>query len=196
MPRLFIGNDPPLEAVFEDTGSTWCSVITHPHSLMGGSMHNNVVMAAWKASAELGMSALRFNFRGVGASGGAFDNGNGEMDDLASAIFFVARPVIVIGYSFGAWVAARYLRRAQERHPAILVSPPNTMFEFPDIQDLPVRVVTGGMDPFCDEGGLAGIAGSGRTTVVPHADHFWSGSEDALVAILRSQAGILTGMGD
>ena len=113
MPALFIGDNPSLEAVFEDKGSDMCVVITHPHSLMGGNMHNNVVMAAWRASLEKGLSAVRFNFRGVGRSSGAFDNGNGEMNDLASVISYVQKPVIIIGYSFGAWVAAQLYETTQ-----------------------------------------------------------------------------------
>ena len=101
MPALFIGDNPSLEAVFEDKGSDMCVVITHPHSLLGGNMHNNDVMAAWRASLDKDLSTVRFNFRGVGRSSGSFDNGNGEMNDLASVISYVRKPVIIIPLAHG-----------------------------------------------------------------------------------------------
>lgn len=185
MALIFIGDGPRLEAEFEDRGSRWCCVITHPHSLMGGSMHNNVVMAAWKACASLAMSAVRFNFRGVGASGGSFDNGNGEMVDLGRVISYVSRPAVIIGYSFGAWVASRHLERTRENHPAILVSPPDTMFGFPDMTSMNVRAVVGSLDPFCDPRKIEGLVGHGRLKVFPGADHFWFGHEEDLASIIR-----------
>jgi len=127
MPSIFIGDNPRLEAVHEDKGTTQCAVITHPHSLMGGNMSNNVVLAVWNAALAKGSSVLRFNFRGVGRSGGSFDEGNGEINDIAAVVRYVNRPAIIIGYSFGAWVAARYLKRLDTPLPCLFISPPTDM---------------------------------------------------------------------
>ena len=85
-------------------------VIGHPHPLQGGTMHTKVVFQAAKAFCRLGCAVLRFNFRGVGVSDGAFDEGVGEKDDFRAAIDFMARrypavPIWAAGLSFGAWVA-------------------------------------------------------------------------------------------
>ncbi len=178
MTSIFIGTNPKLEAVYEDKGSDVCAVITHPHSLMGGNMSNNVVMAAWQAMVGSGCSALRFNFRGVGRSGGEFDNGIGETSDLAAVIDFLNRPVVVIGYSFGAWVAARFLQDAKA--PCILISPPVTMFSFPSLKGSDVWSVTGSQDQFFDRSALLKILEAERITVLDGVDHFWFGNEELL----------------
>ena len=64
------------------------AVITHPHPLFGGDMANNVVLIAVRALAARGMSALRFNFRGVGRSTGVYGGGVDEMEDVAAALSF------------------------------------------------------------------------------------------------------------
>src|SRR5262249_20947218 len=84
-------------------------VFGHPHPEYGGTMHTKVVYQAAKAFARIGCAALRFNFRGVGRSAGAFDNGRGEMDDFRAALDFMhaqysGTPLWGGGMSFGAWV--------------------------------------------------------------------------------------------
>lgn len=193
MPALFIGDNPRIEAVHEDRGSDVCAVITHPHSLMGGNMNNNVVMAAWRVCLARNLSAIRFNFRGVGRSGGVFDEGDGEMDDLATVIAHAAGPVVIIGYSFGAWVAMRLMKRLDRPLPCIFVSPPNAMFAFPSMRQEPVWVVTGGADQFCSIPGLEGLVDKARITVVQGADHFWFGHERPLEEYLDERLGLLLG---
>jgi alpha/beta superfamily hydrolase len=86
----------------------WATIITHPHPLYGGELDNPVVVALADAYQRLGYSTLRFNFRGVGASAGDYDDGRGERDDLrAAAAFLDAAGKTVTdlaGYSFGAWI--------------------------------------------------------------------------------------------
>jgi len=89
-------------------------VVAHPHPLWGGTMHNPVVVQIAHTLAARGWGALRVNFRGVGSSQGQYDEGRGEIDDLTGALdWLAARPEVdagrlaVVGYSFGAWVAAR-----------------------------------------------------------------------------------------
>ena len=77
------------------------AVITHPHPLFGGDMANNVVLTAVRALAARGMSALRFNFRGVGRSTGTYGGGMDEADDVAAALAFlksrISRPSLCSG---------------------------------------------------------------------------------------------------
>lgn len=86
-------------------------VICHPNPTQGGTMDNKVVQTLARAFVQLGYRSLRFNFRGVGASHGAWDEGRGEIDDAMAAIDAARReapglPLALGGFSFGAWVAA------------------------------------------------------------------------------------------
>jgi uncharacterized protein len=86
------------------------AVIAHPHPQFGGTMQTKAVYEAAKALGRIGAAALRFNFRGAGASAGAFDEGRGEEDDYRAALDYAAGrfpglPVWAVGMSFGAWVA-------------------------------------------------------------------------------------------
>jgi uncharacterized protein len=192
MSALFIGGNPRLEAVFEDKGTDKCVIITHPHSQMGGNMHNNVVMAAWRASLDKGLSTVRFNFRGVGRSSGSFDNGKGEMNDLASVIGYVQKPVIIIGYSFGAWVAANYMIHFDMPLPCIFISPPTGMFTFPSIKQQNVWAISGQADQFCSIPILQGLLDKQRIEIVPNVDHFWFTEEDHLASFLNEKLDLIT----
>ena len=65
-------------------------VITHPHPLYGGNMHNNVVAAVSRTYQKIGWTTLRFNFRGVGGSRGNYDEGMGEQEDVRAAVAYLA----------------------------------------------------------------------------------------------------------
>ena len=84
------------------------AIIAHPHPLFGGSMDNKVVQTLSRAFVHSGWVALRFNFRGVGRSAGAHDDGRGELEDLLAAVRQVAPdgPLAIAGFSFGAFVAS------------------------------------------------------------------------------------------
>jgi uncharacterized protein len=88
------------------------AVVCHPHPLYQGTMHNKVVYQTAKALDSLGIPVLRFNFRGVGASEGIYDRGAGEEDDVRAALDYLESqfpgvPLLVAGFSFGAWVGLR-----------------------------------------------------------------------------------------
>lgn len=88
------------------------AIVCHPHPLHGGTLHNKVVTIMERSLRELGLRTLRFNFRGVGASEGTHDDGNGETEDLVAIARWVqaARPrdaLWLAGFSFGAAVVAR-----------------------------------------------------------------------------------------
>jgi len=90
----------------------FAAVLCHPHPLFGGTMHNKVVYHAAKTIHQFGVPVARFNFRGVGNSEGTHDEGRGEVDDALAVMNFVAQkyrgaPLLVAGFSFGAWVGSR-----------------------------------------------------------------------------------------
>jgi len=80
------------------------AVIAHPHPLFGGTMDNKVVQTLARAFVQSGWDAVRFNFRGVGASAGAWDEGRGEIDDFLAVLEQQAPqgPIAIAGFSFGA----------------------------------------------------------------------------------------------
>ncbi len=100
------------------------AIVCHPLPTEGGSMHNKVVTMTTRALRELGVTTVRFNFRGVGKSAGAFDDGDGERDDLRAVAAWVRaqRPQHALwlgGFSFGAAVS---LCAAAELQPDLLIS--------------------------------------------------------------------------
>lgn len=104
------------------------ALIAHPHPLHGGTFDNKVVQTLARAFAELGYTAWRPNFRGVGASEGSHDQGLGEVDDLAAVLAHAqkqcgAMPPVLAGFSFGAALQSRLATRLaqQARAPARMV---------------------------------------------------------------------------
>ena len=100
------------------------AIVCHPLPTEGGSMHNKVVTMTARALRELGLDSVRFNFRGVGASAGTFDEGGGETNDLIAVAEWVRaqRPDVALwlaGFSFGAYVA---LRAAATLQPSFMLS--------------------------------------------------------------------------
>ena len=86
------------------------AVICHPHPQHGGTMDNKVAQTLARAAVTLGWRSVRFNFRGVGASEGAWDEGRGEVDDALAVIAALRRPgeaLLLAGFSFGAYVASQ-----------------------------------------------------------------------------------------
>ncbi|MFP4032277.1 MAG: alpha/beta hydrolase, partial [Desulfococcaceae bacterium] len=121
-------------------------VVTHPHPLYGGEMRNPVVETVADVYARRGLTSLRFNFRGVGGSGGSYDDGRGEMDDVRAAVAYLrergVQKIDLAGYSFGAWVAARMEMEAEGVDRLILVSPPVDFLSFADVDRLPRLALT------------------------------------------------------
>ena len=100
------------------------AVICHPHPQHGGTMHNKVVTMVERALRESGLDTVRFNFRGTGTSGGVYDEGDGESDDLAAVAAWVrqVRPgdaLWLAGFSFGSYVS---IRSAVRLHADALIS--------------------------------------------------------------------------
>ena len=132
------------------------AVLCHPLPTEGGTMHNKVVTMAVRSLRELGVTTVRFNFRGAGASEGTFDHGEGELDDLRAIVAWVraTRPDATLwlgGFSFGAYVS---LRGAVELQPAVLISiaPPAGRWDFDSIAvpTMPWLVIQGEEDEVVD----------------------------------------------
>lgn len=104
--------------------ANYTCIISHPHPLHQGTMHNKVVTTTAKACDALNMHTIRFNFRGVGDSAGHFDNGVGECDDLRAVYHWAQsnlpeQPIIFAGFSFGSYVSAR---TASSEAPTALIT--------------------------------------------------------------------------
>jgi len=113
-------------------------VLCHPHPLYGGSMHSPVPLSIARVLAEARSEVaawVRFNFRGVGASAGTYDDGQGEVDDARAVIDHLRHlapgvPVTVCGHSFGSWVGLRAAALDGHVERVLLVSPSVRFFEF------------------------------------------------------------------
>ena len=97
------------------------AVIAHPHPLFGGSMDNKVVQTMARAFVQAGYTAVRFNFRGVGASAGTYDEGRAETQDMLAVIAQTAppgTPLCLAGFSFGSFVASHAIDAIAHTEPA------------------------------------------------------------------------------
>lgn len=112
------------------------ALVLHPNPQQGGTMNNRVAYTLFQTFATRGFSTLRFNFRGVGRSQGAFSMGEGELSDAASALDWLqginpgSSSVWVSGFSFGAWIAMQLLMRRPEIDGYVSVSPPANIYDF------------------------------------------------------------------
>lgn len=183
-----------IEGLLSKASSGRGVVICHPHPLMGGSMHNNVVEAIHDAFAAENYSTLRFNFRGAGASTGTYDEGRGEQEDIFAVCKYLQNLGILkisfAGYSFGAWVGSKVVEQAQHPFNSVkFVSPPINYFEF-DFTKLRNKVnmiICGDNDQFCDLEVLKEQIKylDSNLKIIPETDHFYSGKENELINILR-----------
>jgi alpha/beta superfamily hydrolase len=123
-----------IEGLISESQGLKGVVVTHPHPLYGGSMNNNVVESVVQAYGEKGYTTLRFNFRGVGRSGGAYDNGRGEQEDVRAAVAYLTQlgttSIDLAGYSFGSWVNAHCIGDLNDVHRMVMVSPPVAFLDF------------------------------------------------------------------
>ena len=160
-PLLIDGPAGPLEAIVEPPeadvrAQPVVAIVCHPLPTEGGSLHNKVVTMTARALRELGITTLRFNFRGVGHSAGTYDDGNGERDDLRAVAAWVRTQrsqdqLWLAGFSFGAYVT---LRAAGELQPDVLISiaPPAGRWDFDSIElpTMPWLVIQGEADEIVD----------------------------------------------
>jgi uncharacterized protein len=175
--------------------AAYAAVVCHPHPLFGGTLHNKVVFHTMKALNSFGFPVLRFNFRGTGLSHGEHDHGNGEVEDVRSALDWLDAefhlPLIFAGFSFGAAVGLRAAcSDARVRAligvgvPAIPVAADTEaprVYTFDFLRDCtkPKLVVSGGRDQFGPRVKLEELVASAaepkKLVVVEGADHFFEG---------------------
>jgi len=198
-PFFLQGSAGRLEALIREPAGAHApgaALILHPHPLYGGNMHNKVVFALQKSLGAAGMATLRFNFRGVGASGGVYADGIGEQDDLRRGLAHLAEhfpglPLYLAGFSFGAYLSLK-VGVEDERIAGILSL--GTPVGWGDVSFMeacakPMFFIHGDADAFCDPTDLAeeferllqpkGIAW------IEGADHFFTGKLGELAARLE-----------
>jgi alpha/beta superfamily hydrolase len=170
------------------------AVIAHPHPLFGGTMDNKVVQTLARAFVQCGWTAVRFNFRGVGASQGVHDEGRGEAEDMLRVVSEVAPdgPLALAGFSFGAFVASRAVAALWPERPLekiVLVGTAAARFEvslLPADAHERTLVVHGELD---DTVPLAAVMDWARpqslpVTVVPGGGHFFHGQLPLLKSLV------------
>ena len=173
------------------TGHFPVVAVCHPHPLYGGDMSNNVVLAICQALPWRSVAAFRFNFRGVGESGGTFGGGITEQEDVKAALTFVSstpdidpKRVGVVGYSFGASVALPVALQDERVSLLALVSPvlPDSSWEQLKRYTKPKFLTVGDADTFIPlerfQQYMRDTPDPKQYQVISGADHFWWGYEE------------------
>jgi alpha/beta superfamily hydrolase len=182
-----------LEGLFATPAQTPTigAVICHPHPLYGGEMHNNVVSVLTDAFQKAGLATLRFNFRGVGKSGGSHGEGEAELEDVKAAVSYLlsrqqVQTVVVAGYSFGSMVGLQAGAADPRVHKLIGVAFP---LGFRDPSFLlnvtkPKLLISGDRDNYSPVPALQNLLGQlpdpKQLVIVKGADHFFWGQEDEI----------------
>jgi alpha/beta superfamily hydrolase len=187
-----------LEGVFEfpEEGDEWppVALALHPHPLYGGNMLNNVTSKLASGLLKIGIATLRFNFRGVGGSGGEHGDGVAEMDDVKAALSFIDRYVgvdssniILAGYSFGCWVGLKAAFLEDRPMRLVGVSPPLDIYDFSFLTDemRPKLLIAGDRDFVCSQKKFQELSENvpepKRIVLLPGVDHFHFGAEEKVV---------------
>jgi alpha/beta superfamily hydrolase len=192
-----VGPTGRIEALLEVPGNspgTTVGVVCHPHPLHQGTMMNKVVHTVARALNDLGMPAVRFNFRGVGASDGKYSDGIGETDDVLAVVRWAtenypAAKLWLAGFSFGALVS---YRAALETDTDQLISIAPPVDRFKDLASeqpiCPWLIVQGDADDVvsCDEvvAWVNELQPGPELIVFPGAGHFFHGQLIQLRAAL------------
>ena len=196
-PVIIAGASGQIEALLEEgqsggpfSCSDYVAVICHPHPLHGGTMTNKVVSTLARVYRELGITSLRFNFRGVGASEGEHDEGRGEVDDLCRVSEWLlaeypGTQLLVAGFSFGSAIVAAVSERIPVAHMT-LIAPPVERYSYAPqgAFTCPVALVLGGQDELVEVktvlAWLESLDCAIETIVIPEASHFFHGQLNSL----------------
>jgi alpha/beta superfamily hydrolase len=151
------------------------AVVAHPNPPEGGTMHNKVVTMCARALTESGLPAVRFNFRGVGASAGEFDGGRGEVLDMLAVVQWAMqqRPgdaLWLAGFSFGSWVALMVARQVPVQQ-MISIAPPVGRRDFAGVLPPPCPWLL--------------VQGEADEVVASAAVFEWAGRQDPPPTIVR-----------
>jgi alpha/beta superfamily hydrolase len=170
----------------------YAAVVTHPHPLFGGTLHNKVVFHAMKALNGFGFPVLRFNFRGTGTSEGVHDNGVGEVDDVRAALDYVRSefqlPLLFAGFSFGAAVGLQAACPDPHVEAVVAIGTPmqaeNRVYQYNFLRQCskPKLFISGERDQFATPEELNGLVRMvpepKRLVLIPGGDHFFAGHLD------------------
>ena len=186
-----------LEALLEtpaDADGSRVAVVCHPHPVYGGTMTNKVVHVLAKSFNERGVPSLRFNFRGVGASAGSYDEGEGETQDALAAVDwalqqFPGAQLWLAGFSFGGAIA---VRAAVARDAKLLVTVAPAVHRFAvgkaQLPSCPWLLIQGDNDELVDAGEIkrwvATLASPPKVVLLPGVDHFFHGRLNELRAVV------------
>ena len=178
------------------------ALLLHPHPQHGGTMNNKVAYTLFHAFSRSGFAALRFNFRGVGKSQGAWGGGEGELADAAAALDWLqaanpeAESFWIGGFSFGAWIAMQLLARRPEIGGFVAVAPPVNLADFGALPRLPASglIVQGDQDQIVPPAGVKALAEKLQTQrditvtyrVIEGADHFFVDRLEQLGGVAES----------
>ncbi len=173
-------------------------VLCHPHPQYGGDMDHPVVTTAAEAAFEEGFSTLRFNFRGVGESGGSYGEGIGEREDVKAAAEYLYSKLkdnhfrlILVGYSFGAWVGFPVAVEDERFEGVVAIAPPLEIFDFGFLKGGKKRklFIAGNRDLFCPatrlEEWYRQLEEPKSLAIIPGADHFFLFHTRFLIQPLR-----------
>ena len=167
------------------------ALVCHPHPQFGGTMHNKVVFRITQALVDLGMPALRFNFRGVGRSTGVYDEGRGEADDVRAALDtltdrYPGIPLLLAGFSFGAWIGLPVGCADPRVTHLVGAGIPVSLLSTDELAGCgkPKLIVQGALDQYGPQPALeawyARIPDPKRLAVIPDADHFFTHQQNEL----------------
>jgi alpha/beta superfamily hydrolase len=173
-------------------------ILCHPHPQYGGDMHNLVISTAVDVAHQVGFSTLRFNFRGVGSSGGSYSEGVGEREDVKAAIdtLFSALghsdlPLILLGYSFGAWAALPVGIQENRIKGVVAIAPPLGLYDFEFLEGSKKikLLMAGDQDFFCPMALLQKwyerLEEPKSLAIIEGADHFFFAHHRQLIEPLR-----------
>jgi alpha/beta superfamily hydrolase len=173
------------------------ALVLHPHPLGGGTMHNKVVFRAASALNDAGLVTLRINFRGVGASTGTHDEGQGEIDDARASLDYLTErypsaPVTLAGFSFGSRVGMPLGIQDERILNLISIGTPVDKYDFSFMKECrkPILFVHGDRDEFGHVEHLRSFVQTlptqahARLEIISNADHFFSGRLDEMKRII------------
>lgn len=188
-----------LEALYRELQDpAGVAVVCHPLTTGGGTLHNKVVFRAARGLENANIATLRFNFRGAGASGGRFEGGEGEQDDVTAAIAWVKRKhpgkkLFVGGFSFGSWVASRVACELPEVDAVFLIGTPVNKYDFGYLRhcEKPMLFVHGTQDEHGDVAKVETLSQTIRnaeSVIVTGADHFFTKQVETVEETMRGWA--------
>lgn len=188
-----------LEALYRELQDpAGIAVICHPLTTGGGTLHNKVVFRAARGLEAANVATLRFNFRGAGASGGKFEGGEGEQEDVAAAIDWArkkhpGKKLFVGGFSFGAWVSSRVACEMAEVDALFFIGTPVNKYDFGHLRNCerPMLFIHGTQDEHGDVAKVDKLVQSIRnaeSVTITGADHFFTKQLDGVEETIRTWA--------